>query len=265
MDLFVVALTSFGVALSGALMPGPLLVSNIAETSRAGLKGGVQVVSGHALLEAVTVALLLAGVGQWLSQGTVLGTVALAGGVGLAFLGWSTLHSPGEGAGADKDGGGAIPAGLENYKTGWPPGTEPSPASPAVMAVDSRGDRGGQAAATGTVAWTAGKPAAGALNMSPLLSGITASAANPYWLLWWATVGTGYLALASPLGWYGFIVFYLAHVSADFLWYGAISWGLVTGQSWFQGQITGWVLRVAGSFLLALAAYFIYTGLGMLL
>lgn len=208
MDLMALAFTSFGVALSGALMPGPLLVSNIAETSRAGLRGGLQVVSGHALLEAVAVALLVAGLGPWLKQEAVLGTVALVGGLGLAFLGWSTVRSPAEGTGTCKDGGSAVPA---------------------------------------------------------LLSGITASATNPYWLLWWATVGAGYLALASPLGWYGFIVFYLAHISADFLWYGAVSWGLVTGQNWLQGQITTWILRASGSFLLALAAFFIYTGLGMLL
>lgn len=231
MDLMTLAITSFGVAFSGALMPGPLLVSNIAETTRAGLKGGIQVVAGHALLEAVAVALLVAGLGYWLEQDVVLGTVALLGGLGLAFLGWSTVRHPDPGTGAGWEGGG-----------------------------DER-----WANSTGTAAWTEGKLATRVLSRSPVLSGITASAANPYWLLWWATVGTAYLALASPLGWYGFIVFYLAHISADFLWYGAVSWGLVTGQKRLQSQVTTWTLRVAGTFLLALAIYFMYTGLEMLL
>ena len=57
-----------------------------------------------------------------------------------------------------------------------------------------------------------------------VLSGLLISAANPYFLLWWAIVGLGFLLDAYKVfGVAGVVLFYLGHVSADFIWYGAIS------------------------------------------
>jgi len=57
-----------------------------------------------------------------------------------------------------------------------------------------------------------------------ILSGLLISASNPYFLLWWAIIGLGFLLEAyKSFGFAGVAVFYLGHMVADFLWYGAIS------------------------------------------
>ncbi len=43
--------TSFAVALSGALMPGPLLTVTISESARRGARVGPQIIAGLAVLE----------------------------------------------------------------------------------------------------------------------------------------------------------------------------------------------------------------------
>lgn len=55
-------------------------------------------------------------------------------------------------------------------------------------------------------------------------SGILISAANPYFLMWWAVIGLGFLMNAYyDMGRYGVAVFYLGHITADFGWYGLVS------------------------------------------
>lgn len=60
-----------------------------------------------------------------------------------------------------------------------------------------------------------------------VVDGVLTSAANPYWSLWWATVGLSYIALAQPLGIPGLVVFFAGHVFSDFAWYALVS-GLVS-------------------------------------
>lgn len=57
-----------------------------------------------------------------------------------------------------------------------------------------------------------------------VLSGFLISASNPYFLLWWAIIGLGFLLGAyKTFGVAGVAVFYLGHILADFLWYGTVS------------------------------------------
>src|SRR3972149_5217323 len=49
----------------------------------------------------------------------------------------------------------------------------------------------------------------------PVADGIIASISNPYWSLWWATIGLGYLALSSGQGLTGVAFFFAGHILAD--------------------------------------------------
>ena len=73
------AATSFIVALSGALMPGPLLTVTVGEAARRGFWAGPLIIVGHALLELALVLLLLVGLGAWLNRPLILGTVGVLG------------------------------------------------------------------------------------------------------------------------------------------------------------------------------------------
>ncbi|HPP13333.1 MAG TPA: LysE family transporter, partial [bacterium] len=57
MNLAAIGLTSFVIALSGALMPGPLLAVTVERSVRDGFIAGPLVVLGHGLLEVILVVL----------------------------------------------------------------------------------------------------------------------------------------------------------------------------------------------------------------
>ncbi|MBC8450986.1 LysE family transporter [bacterium] len=54
---------------------------------------------------------------------------------------------------------------------------------------------------------------------SPLMAGILMSAGNPYFIVWWATVGATLVFRASEYGIWQFVVFAIIHWSLDLLWY----------------------------------------------
>ncbi len=64
----------------------------------------------------------------------------------------------------------------------------------------------------------------GTMAHSMIWSGLAISAANPYFLLWWAIIGLGFLMKAyDAFGPAGVAIYYLGHISADFVWYGFVS------------------------------------------
>jgi len=77
--------SSFVVALSGALMPGPLLSATIAESVRREALTGPAVIVGHALLELTMVLALLSGVASLLLRDAFFISIAIVGGVLLLF------------------------------------------------------------------------------------------------------------------------------------------------------------------------------------
>ncbi len=57
-----------------------------------------------------------------------------------------------------------------------------------------------------------------------VLSGALLSLANPYFLLWWAVIGLGFLTQAyRDFAVLGVAVYFAGHITADFAWYGLIS------------------------------------------
>ncbi len=57
---------SFTLALSGALMPGPLLTVTVAESARIGFRAGPLLMTGHAVLELLLVIAIVYGLGPFL-------------------------------------------------------------------------------------------------------------------------------------------------------------------------------------------------------
>ncbi len=54
--------------------------------------------------------------------------------------------------------------------------------------------------------------------------GVVLSATNPYFLLWWAVIGLGFMMQSyQSFGYTGAAIFFLGHITADFGWYGLIS------------------------------------------
>ena len=84
---------SFITALSGAMMPGPLLVVTIEQTSVQGMRAVLGLITGHALIEVVIVGLLVAGMQQVIARPRVRGAIGLVGGIALLYMGADMLRN----------------------------------------------------------------------------------------------------------------------------------------------------------------------------
>jgi threonine/homoserine/homoserine lactone efflux protein len=95
-----------------------------------------------------------------------------------------------------------------------------------------------------------------------VLSGIAVSAASPYFLLWWAVVGFGFILQSYRLfGTAGVILYYLGHISADFTWYGLISVIAGTTRHLIKEKLYRVIIGTLGALLIFFAASFIYQAL----
>lgn len=81
------------------------------------------------------------------------------------------------------------------------------------------------------------------------LAGAITSMLNPYFILWWVTVGTALIMRSAIFGIVGLVLFATIHWLCDFIWYSSISYGVYrSGRIW--GKKVRIVLLGASSLLL---------------
>ncbi|NOZ29571.1 MAG: LysE family transporter [Chloroflexi bacterium] len=91
MELIAIVAAFWVISLSGALSPGPLTALAISEGARAGFWSGPKLALGHGLIEGALVLAIAYGLGSWLQQPVVAGTIGLAGGVLLLWMGYGLV------------------------------------------------------------------------------------------------------------------------------------------------------------------------------
>ncbi len=91
----------------------------------------------------------------------------------------------------------------------------------------------------------------------PLITGIVLTIANPYFLIWWATVGLTLVTTAKSLGLWAFVLFALVHWSIDFIWLTILSWGSFKGASILSPRRRKAILLFCAIALLGFGIYFI--------
>lgn len=79
--------SAFIIGLSGAMMPGPVLTATISETLKRGFRAGPLIVAGHAVLELMVLAAVVAGLGRWITQPVIMRVLGLVGGGLLIAMG----------------------------------------------------------------------------------------------------------------------------------------------------------------------------------
>ncbi|WP_258359302.1 LysE family translocator [Moorella sulfitireducens (nom. illeg.)] len=98
----------------------------------------------------------------------------------------------------------------------------------------------------------------------PLLHTVTAggliSLANPYWLLWWATIGAAFVAQAARLGAGGIALFFSGHILSDLGWYSLVAAGVAAGHRIISQRVYRYLIMACGLFLLILGVLFIVAG-----
>ena len=96
------------------------------------------------------------------------------------------------------------------------------------------------------------------------LTGVLMSLANPYWIIWWATIGLGYVISSQEAGLIGVAVFFAGHILADLVWYAFVSFAVDKGRRILPDLGYKLLIGVCGAFLAGYALYLIAGGLGRL-
>jgi len=201
--------TSFVIALSGALMPGPLLTATVGESARRGFIAGPMIILGHGILEAVLVAALLLGLAPLIKQETVFAVIAVAGAGILLWMAYGMFKT------------------LPGLSLSLAPG---------------QAKRGGLAA-----------------------TGVLLSLANPYWIIWWATIGLGYVMQCAKFGFTGIAVFFAGHILADLAWYAFVSAAVAKGRNYLSDRLYRGLIAACAVFLVVFACIFGYNGIHKIL
>lgn len=90
-------------------------------------------------------------------------------------------------------------------------------------------------------------------------AGITMTALNPYWFLWWLTVGVSILIRARALGAGLVIALTIAlHLACDLAWGTFLSWAAHRGGRLFRAGGWRWAERICGGALILFAGIFFY-------
>jgi threonine/homoserine/homoserine lactone efflux protein len=95
---------------------------------------------------------------------------------------------------------------------------------------------------------------------SPFVAGILMTAANPYFLVWWATVGATLVFRAWEFGIWQFAVFAVVHWSLDFGWDYFLSAASYRGVNVMGERFLRAVSLVAGILLVGFGAKFLWDG-----
>ena len=204
LSLITIFCTSFVIALSGAMMPGPLLTATISETSRQGFKAGPLLILGHGILELLLVLALILGLAPFIQRQDVFIFTAFAGAIILVWMAVGMLRT------------------LHNLHIDW------------------------------------GKKSAGSNHL--IMTGILLSIANPYWTIWWASIGLGYILYSQKFGILGILFFFLGHIIADLTWYAVVSLAVDRGRHFLTDRLYRRVMGTCASFLIVFACYFAYAG-----
>ncbi len=91
----------------------------------------------------------------------------------------------------------------------------------------------------------------------PVLTGFLLSVGNPYFLLWWASVGLALATEATQLGIWAFALFAVIHWLCDLVWFQVLSWASFKGSALFGPRSQRIVLLVCSLALLFFGLYFI--------
>ncbi len=99
------------------------------------------------------------------------------------------------------------------------------------------------------------------LPYSAFTAGIFASGLNPFFLLWWATVGSMLIMLIMDFGIGGLIVFIIVHWLCDLLWLSLVSVVVYKTHSLWGRKLQEWVFIASSMLLVGFGIWFVVSGI----
>jgi len=98
-----------------------------------------------------------------------------------------------------------------------------------------------------------------------VVAGLATTAANPYFFLWWATVGAALLVNASAYGKTGVLAFGAIHWFCDCIWLLLISWVVFKSKRLWTDKVNKVVFGLCAAVLAGFGAWFIYSSIDLLI
>jgi len=204
-----ILISSFIIALSGAMMPGPLLTYVINASLKKGFIAGPLIIVGHSILELILIILLLSGLNELFSNQLFLSGTGIIGGSILLWMGADMVKS----------------------------------VIKKEVSIEEQINKKRKISGL-------------------IIPGAIVSISNPYWILWWATIGMTYLANSYQFGLFrGTGIFYIGHISADFAWYMIVAGIIAFGTKFINDRIYRTLIIIFGLILIYFAVTFIYDGI----
>ncbi|MEM3577168.1 MAG: LysE family transporter [Candidatus Bathyarchaeia archaeon] len=96
---------------------------------------------------------------------------------------------------------------------------------------------------------------------SSVVSGILATAGNPYFLLWWATIGASLVMNSTVFGHFGFLLFTMIHWSCDLAWNVFVSFTVFKSKRFWTKRIYDAVFGFCFAILTGFGIWFIISAL----
>ena len=94
-----------------------------------------------------------------------------------------------------------------------------------------------------------------------IMAGILATSSNPYYFLWWATVGVVLIATAHTFGILGMVLFIIAHVSCDLFWYFFVGYTVFKSKRLWTPRVHSYVFGLCGMALMGFGVWFVISAL----
>jgi threonine/homoserine/homoserine lactone efflux protein len=205
-EIFVSAMI---VGFSGAIVPGPMFVVVLTQTSYKGIWASFFISLGHAILELLILILFFIGILRLADNPVFVRTIGIVGGLALFYIAFDMLY---------KNLKKKVVIDMKNSDT-------------VVLHKKS--------------------------NLFNIFQGAFTSLANPYWFIWWLTIGSAFLIKSKALGYPGIASFYFGHISADFIWYMFVGAVVSKGKRFLSVKVYRILMYLCSLFLIYLGIRFI--------
>jgi len=91
----------------------------------------------------------------------------------------------------------------------------------------------------------------------PILAGVVLSISNPFWIIWWVTIGMGFVTQSLQYGLIGLVCFYCGHILADLAWYSFVSFSVSAGRRLCPPMVYRVLFLLCGTALIILGITFL--------
>jgi len=103
------------------------------------------------------------------------------------------------------------------------------------------------------------------LPYNAFVAGIITSGLNPFFLLWWATIGSMLIMKFLDFGTIGLSVFIVAHWLCDLLWLSLVSAVVYRTHSLWGVKVQEWLFIACSMLLIGFGAWFMVSGVQKML